>query len=64
MVRLCKGGWTYDYAYKAVYMGTFSSIYKGALGQCEVYRGLYMGTFLIFLDLALYIYFVFSFSIL
>ena len=45
-------------------MGTFSSIYKGALDQCEIYKGLYIGTFLIFLDLALYIYFVSSFSIL
>ena len=45
-------------------MGTSSGIYKGASGCYEVYRGLYMGTSLMFLDLALYISFISSFSIL
>ena len=47
----------------AVYIGTSLSIYKGALCCYKVYRGLYIGTSLIFLDLALYISFNFSLSI-
>ena len=53
MVKLREGAWTYSYAYRAVYIGTSLSIYKGALGRCKVYRGFYVGTSLIFLDLAL-----------
>ena len=44
-------------------MGTSSSIYKGALGHYKVYRGFYMGTSSIYLNLALYISFISSFSI-
>ena len=39
-------------------MGTSPSIYKGALSRYKVYRSLYMGTSLIFLDLGP-IYFLF-----
>ena len=44
-------------------MGTSLSIYKGALGRYKVYRGFYIGTSLIYLNLALYISFISSFSI-
>ena len=44
-------------------MGTSLSIYKGALSHCKVYRGLYIGISLIFLNLALYIPLVSSFSV-
>jgi len=63
VVRLCEGAWTCGYAYKAVHIGTSSSICEGVSGRYEVYKGLYVGTSLIFLDLALYISFISSFSI-
>ena len=44
-------------------MGTSLSIYKGALSHYKVYRGLYVGTSLMFLDLASYIPLVSSFDI-
>jgi len=44
-------------------MGTSLSIYKGALSRCKVYRGHYVGTSLIFLDLILCISFTSSFGI-
>ena len=53
MVRLRERAWTYGYAYRATHMGTSSSMYKGALGYYKVYRSLYMGTSLIFLDMGL-----------
>jgi len=61
VVGLRKGAWTYSY--RAIYIGTSPSIYKGALSRCKVYRGLYIGTSSIFLDLALYIPLVSSFGI-
>jgi len=56
VVRLREGAWTCCYAYRAIYMET-------SLGRCKVHRGLYMGTSLIFLGLALCIPLVSSFSI-
>ena len=44
-------------------MGTSLSVFKWALGRYKVHRGLYVGTSLMFLDLALCISFVSSFSI-
>ena len=44
-------------------MGTSLSICEGALSCCKVYRGLYVGTSLIFLDLASCIPLVSSFGI-
>ena len=38
-------------------------MFKQALGRYKVYRGLYIGTSLMFLDLALHISFISSFSI-
>ena len=63
MVGLHKRGWTCGYTYKAIYVGTSLSIYKGALGRYKVYKSLHIKTSLIYLDLALYISFISSFSI-
>ena len=63
-MKLCEGAWTYGYAYKAVYVGTSSNIFKWVLGRCKVHSGFYVGTSSMFLDLASCISFVFSFSIL
>ena len=38
-------------------MGTSLSIYEGASDRCKVYRGLYVGTPLMFLDLGLMYFF-------
>ena len=51
MVRLREGAWTYGHAYRAVYVGTSPSIYKGVSSRCKVHRGLYVGTSSMFLDL-------------
>ena len=64
VVRLYKKTWAYSYTYRAIYIETSLSIYKWALGCYKVHRGLYMGTSLIFLNLALYFSFISSFSIL
>jgi len=56
-----KGAWTYSY--RAIYIGTSLSIYKGALSHYKVYRGHYIGTSSMFLDLILYISFTSRFKI-
>jgi hypothetical protein len=63
VVGLREGARTCGHAYRAVHVGTSSSMFKWALGRCKVHRGLYMGTSSMFLDLALCISFVSSFSI-
>jgi len=37
VVRLREGARTYSYAYRAIYMGTSPSIYKGGASRCKVY---------------------------
>ena len=59
-----RGAWTCGYAYRAVHIGTSLSMCKGASGHCKVYRGLYVGTSSMFLNLALCIPLVSSFGFL
>ena len=53
----------FSFKYSFIYIGTSLSIYKGALSHYKVHRGLYVGTFSMFLDLASCITLVSSFSI-